>query len=83
MARISVEDCLQKVSSRFGLVMLASARTKQLYKGSKPRVQADNKEIVLALREIAAGKVTPARPLEEDRRLQEKAPQELPQETDE
>jgi len=66
MARISVEDCLKMVSSRFGLVMLASARTKQLYKGSKPRVQTDNKEVVLALREIAAGKVTPAHPLEED-----------------
>ena len=65
MARISVEDCLKKVPSRFGLVLLAVARTKQLFKGSKPRVQADNKEVVLALREIAAGKVTPARPLED------------------
>ena len=65
MARISVEDCLKKVPSRFGLVLLAAARTKQLFKGSKPRVQADNKEVVLALREIAAGKVTPARVLED------------------
>ncbi len=65
MARISVEDCLKKVPTRFGLVLLATARTKQLLKGSKPRVQTDNKEIVLALREIAAGKVTPAKPLEE------------------
>ena len=65
MARISVEDCLKKVPSRFGLVLLAAARTKQLFKGSKPRVQADNKEIVLALREIAAGKVSPARALED------------------
>ena len=62
MARISVEDCLQKVPNRFGLVLLAATRAKQLLKGSKPRVQADNKEIVLALREIAAGKVTPAKP---------------------
>ncbi len=77
MARISVEDCLKQVSNRFGLVLLASARTKQLYKGSKPRVQADNKEIVLALREIAAGKVTPASPLEEGRPLQGKVPKEL------
>ncbi len=83
MARISVEDCLQKVSSRFALVLLASARTKQLYKGSKPRVETDNKEIVLALREIAAGKVTPARPLEEDQRLLEKAPREIPEDTKE
>jgi DNA-directed RNA polymerase subunit omega len=65
MARITVEDCLKKVPSRFGLVLLAVARAKQLLKGSKPRVQANNKEIVLALREIAAGQVTPARTLEE------------------
>ena len=77
MARITVEDCLTKVANRFALVLLASTRTKQLYKGSKPRVQADNKEIVLALREIAASKVTPSRPLEEDLRLQEKAPLEI------
>jgi DNA-directed RNA polymerase subunit omega len=78
MARISVEDCLKKVSNRFALVLLASARTKQLYKGSKPRVQADNKEIVLALREIAAGKVAPTRPLEENLG-QGTAPKELPE----
>ena len=65
MARISVEDCLKQVSNRFALVLLASGRTKQLYKGAKPLVQADNKEIVLSLREIAAGKVRPARPLDE------------------
>ncbi len=64
MARITVEDCLKKVPNRFGLVLLASARTKQLLKGSQPRVKSENKEIVLALREIAAGKVRPARSLE-------------------
>jgi len=58
MARITVEDCLKKVPNRFSLVLLAAARTKQILKGSKPRVQADNREVVLALREIAAGKVT-------------------------
>jgi DNA-directed RNA polymerase subunit omega len=65
MARITVEDCLKNVPTRFGLVLLATARTKQLLKGSKPRVQANNKEIVLSLREIAAGKVTPVKTLEE------------------
>lgn len=65
MARITVEDCLKNVPTRFGLVILAATRTKQLLKGSKPRVQASNKEIVLALREIAAGKVTTAKTLEE------------------
>jgi DNA-directed RNA polymerase subunit omega len=77
MARITVEDCLKKVTNRFALVLLASARTKQLYKGSHPRVQADNKEVVLALREVAAGKVTPARPLKEELSLPTKAPKEL------
>ncbi len=63
MARITVEDCLKKVPNRFALVLLASARTKQLLKGSQPRLKAENKEIVLALREVAAGKVSLARQL--------------------
>jgi len=57
MARITVEDCLDKVSSRFELVMIASVRAKQLLKGAKPLIQSDNRDIVTALREIAAGKV--------------------------
>lgn len=59
MARITVEDCLEKLENRFELVMLASKRTKQLLKGSAPLVKCDNKDGVIALREIAAGKVTP------------------------
>jgi DNA-directed RNA polymerase subunit omega len=57
MARITVEDCLEKIPSRFELVILASKRAKQLFKGAKPLVETDNLEIVTALREIAAGKV--------------------------
>ena len=57
MARVTVEDCLEKVTSRFELVVLASKRAKQLFKGAKPLVVTDNLEIVTALREIAAGKV--------------------------
>ncbi len=57
MARITVEDCLNEVTNRFKLVMLGSQRTKQLLKGARPLVDADNREIVVALREIAAGKV--------------------------
>ncbi|MBW1982599.1 MAG: DNA-directed RNA polymerase subunit omega [Deltaproteobacteria bacterium] len=58
MARITVEDCLQKVSNRFMLVHLAAKRVIQLRKGAKPLVEAPkNREVVLALREIAAGKV--------------------------
>ena len=58
MARITIEDCLAKESNRFGLVMLASARAKQLLTGKLPVTDTrDNKSIVSALREIAAGKV--------------------------
>jgi DNA-directed RNA polymerase subunit omega len=57
MARITVEDCLKKIPSRFELVILASKRAKQLFKGAKPLVETDNREIVTALREVAAGKV--------------------------
>ncbi len=57
MARITVEDCLDKVPSRFNLVLLASKRTRQLLKGAKPLIESDNRDIVIALREIAEGKV--------------------------
>lgn len=57
MARITVEDCLDKVPNRFQLVLLAARRAKQLLKGARPLVESDNKEVVSALREIAAGKV--------------------------
>ncbi len=58
MARVTVEDCLRQEPSRFRLIHLAIQRVKQLRKGAKPLVKCDNKEIVCALREIAAGKVT-------------------------
>jgi len=58
MARVTVEDCLQKVENRFALVILASKRTKQMLKGSKPLIEKPrNKEIITSLREIADGKV--------------------------
>ena len=57
MARITVEDCLERVPNLFELVLLAARRAKQLLKGARPLVESDNKEIVSALREIAAGKV--------------------------
>jgi len=59
MARITVEDCLRRVESRFALVILAAKRAKMLIKGARPLVESDNKPIVVALREIASGKVTP------------------------
>jgi DNA-directed RNA polymerase subunit omega len=58
MARITIQDCLQKVPSRFSLVHLASQRARRLIKGAKPLVESDNKSVVTALREVAAGKVT-------------------------
>lgn len=58
MARVTVEDCLQKVENRFALVVLASHRSKQLIKGSKPLIERPrNKEIIVSLREIAEGRV--------------------------
>jgi DNA-directed RNA polymerase subunit omega len=57
MARITVEDCLKKVESRFELVILAGRRAKMLMKGAKPLVETNNRSIVSALREVASGKV--------------------------
>ena len=59
MARITVEDCLKEIPNRFLLVMVAAKRAKQLYKGGQPLIEnkAGNKKIVLALREVAAGRI--------------------------
>jgi DNA-directed RNA polymerase subunit omega len=59
MARITVEDCLQAVPNRFLLTMVATKRAKQLFKGAQPLIEnkSKNRNVVLALREIAAGKV--------------------------
>ncbi|MGD0487480.1 MAG: DNA-directed RNA polymerase subunit omega [Syntrophorhabdales bacterium] len=57
MARITVEDCMDKVENRFELVHLAAKRAKQLVKGSRPLVKSSNREVVTSLREIAAGEV--------------------------
>jgi DNA-directed RNA polymerase subunit omega len=60
MSRITVEDCLVNVNNRFELVMLASKRARQLFKGEKPLIESDNREVVVALREIAERKVRKA-----------------------
>ena len=62
MARITVEDCLKKVESRFELVLLAAGRAKMLLSGAKPVVDTDNRQIVTALREVAEGKVEFVKP---------------------
>ena len=60
MARITVEDCLERVPNRFKLIIVAAKRARQLLKGAKPLLETDNREIVTALREIAESKVKPA-----------------------
>jgi DNA-directed RNA polymerase subunit omega len=63
MARITVEDALKKAKNRFSLVLLAAQRAKQLDKGAKLLIEdRNNREVVTALREIAAGKVAYAHP---------------------
>lgn len=57
MARVTVEDCLDKVDSRFTLVHLAAKRVRQLREGARPTLDRDNKEIVISLREVASGSV--------------------------
>ena len=60
MARITVEDCLHKVGdgNRFNLIHLAVKRIKQHRQGEPYLIEAKNKEVVMTLREIAAGEVT-------------------------
>ncbi len=55
MARVTVEDCLERVENRFALVMLATQRARELRRGAPRIFPSGNKEPVHALREIAAG----------------------------
>jgi DNA-directed RNA polymerase subunit omega len=57
LARVTVEDCLEKVGNRFALTILGAERARQISKGSKPLVECVNKPAVTALREIADAKV--------------------------
>lgn len=61
MARITVEDCLKRIPNRFQLTLAATYRARQLTIGSSPQIEVDksdkDKPTVVALREIAAGKV--------------------------
>ena len=58
MARVTIDDCLKHVDNRFSLIHLAAERARQLKGGAKPLVSRKNKDIVLALREIAEGLIT-------------------------
>ncbi|MFC3338945.1 DNA-directed RNA polymerase subunit omega [Paracandidimonas soli] len=55
MARITVEDCLEKIPNRFNLALTAAYRARELAQGHEPRIESRNKPTVTALREIAAG----------------------------
>ena len=74
MARITIEDCLKAGYNKFTLVHLASKRVIQFRKGKEQLLDTTNKEVVNALREIAAGKV---RMREVDNFLPEESEQEL------
>jgi DNA-directed RNA polymerase subunit omega len=82
MARITVEDCIDRITNRFELVLLATKRARQITRGSTPLLEVENdKPTVIALREIAAGKIDPTilsemveEPKEEDDMLPGPAP---------
>ena len=57
MARVTVEDCLEKVENRYELTHLTAKRVRQLRNGEGALIQSKNKDIVTALREIAANKI--------------------------
>ena len=59
MARITIEDCLKRVKNRFLLVNMAAKRVRQIREGSEYLVSSPkNEDIVVSLREIAAGKIS-------------------------
>ncbi len=65
MARITVEDCLSKINNRFLIAQMAIERVKMYRDGYEPIVVSKNKEVVTALREIAAGEVIPSEDIPE------------------
>ena len=75
MARVTIEDCIEKVGSHFKVVQIASHRAHQLELGAKPMVDKEgDKPVVIALREIAEGKIDArvmSRPLVEKDSLQQ------------
>lgn len=59
MARVTVEDCIEKIPNRFDMVLTAAKRARQIYAGAEPTVEWENdKATVVALREIAEGNIT-------------------------
>ena len=70
MARVTIEDCLDKVDNRFALALLGAKRARMLLDDAKPMVETGNRETVTALREIAADKVQFRRDVRELLKLQ-------------
>ena len=59
MARITIEDCLKRVNNRFLLVTITAKRVRQIREGSEYLIYSPkNEDVVVSLREIAAGKIT-------------------------
>ena len=86
MARITVEDCLAQLDNRFALIHLAAKRVRQLRRGAEPLVICKNKDVVLSLREIAAGHVFKGEPDAESLLIENKnglSPEELSEESGE
>ena len=72
MARITVEDCLGKINNRFRLIHVAAKRVRQLRKGTEPTIVSKNKDIVIALREVAAGNVVKAEIVDQKNLIEDK-----------
>ena len=69
MARITIEDCLRKVNNRFLLVNMVGKRVRQIREGSDYLVSSPkNEDIVVALREVAAGKILKVESNEEEKK---------------
>ncbi len=73
MARVTVEDCLEKVDNRFALIHVAAKRVRQLRKGAEPTLNSKNRDVVVSLREIAAGNLIVAETVEEDHLIENQA----------
>jgi DNA-directed RNA polymerase subunit omega len=70
MARVTVEDCLEKVDNRFALIHVAAKRVRQLRKGAEPTIVSKNRDVVISLREVAAGPLIVVETVEEDHSIE-------------
>lgn len=73
MARVTIEDCLEKVVNRFALIHMSAKRVRQLRKGAEPMIVSKNRDVVVSLREIAAGNLIIAEAVEKDHLIENQA----------